>query len=185
MSQAGSEHRFCKRVPDGDDRERLICDDCGWIHYENPKIIVGVVATWEEKILLCRRGIEPRQGFWTIPAGFMELCETAEQGAAREAREEACAELEIDCLLGIYSIPRAGQVHLIYRGRMLTPDYAAGLESLDVGLFTWDEIPWSELAFLSNHWALNHFDQAREWTQFPPFGVPKADIATVAVPRCP
>jgi len=184
MSQADSENRFCKRIPEGDDRERLICDDCGWIHYENPKIIVGVVATWEEKILLCRRAIEPRHGFWTIPAGFMELCETAEQGAAREAREEACVELEIDCLLGIYSIPRAGQVHLIYRGQMVSPDYAAGLESLDVALFAWEDIPWDELAFLSNHWALRHFDQAREWTSFPPFGVPPEDVATVATRPC-
>lgn len=175
-------NKFCKQVPDGDDRERLVCGDCGWIHYENPKIIVGAVATWEDQLLLCRRAIEPRRGYWTIPAGFMELCETAEQGAAREAWEEARADLEIGALLGVYSIPRAHQVHMIYRAKMRTPEFAPGQESLEVKLVNWEDIPWDDLAFLSNHWALKHFDQAREWDRFPPFGVPEEDIPTVSEP---
>ncbi len=180
MSYDPQHYRFCRQIPEGDDRERMICSDCGWIHYENPKIIVGAVATWQGRFLLCKRGIEPRQGYWTIPAGFMELRETAEQGAAREAWEEARTRLRIGSLLGLYSIPRAGQVHMIYRAEMLSSEFAAGSESLEVRLFTWEEIPWQDLAFLSNHWALKHFQEAREWTSFPPFGVPAADVATVA-----
>ncbi len=180
MTEGCPENRFCKQVPEGDDRERLICTDCGWIHYENPKIIVGAVATWDDRILLCRRGIEPRKGFWTIPAGFMELCETSEEGAAREAWEEAGVKLEVETLLGLYSIPRAGQVHMIYRARMLSPEFAAGIESLEVQLFRWEEIPWEDLAFLSNRWALHHYQQSREQQTFPPFGVPAEDQAIVA-----
>jgi len=171
---------FERKVPIGDDRERLTCNRCGWIHYENPKVIVGVVATWEEKILLCRRAIEPRHGYWTIPAGFMELRETAEEGAQREAWEEARLQVEINALLGAYSIPRAGQMHLIYRGRMTSPEFGPGPESLDVALFDWDDIPWDELAFLSNHWALNHYNESKHLETFPPFTVPDEDVETVS-----
>ncbi|MCA8982521.1 MAG: NUDIX hydrolase [Planctomycetaceae bacterium] len=184
MSNDCVNHRFCKQIPEGDDRERMICTDCGWIHYENPKIIVGAVATWEDRLLLCRRGIEPRKGYWTIPAGFMELCETAEQGAAREAWEEARARLKIGNLLGLYSIPRAAQVHMIYRARMLTPDFGPGPESLEVKLVAWEDIPWEDLAFLSNHWALRHFHLARDWDDFPPFSVPEEDVEKVAIRPC-
>ena len=104
--------------PEGDDRERLVCGDCGFVVYENPKVIVGAVCTWEDKYLLCRRAIEPRVGFWTMPVGYMELHETTEQGALREVWEEARARAEIDALLAIYSIPEISQVHMIYRARM-------------------------------------------------------------------
>ena len=116
--------RFRRLVPEGDNRERRVCGDCGFIHYENPKVVVGAVATWEERILLCRRSIGPRKGFWTLPAGYMELGETPMEGALREAREEACAELEIDQLLAVYAIPRISQVQLIYRARLANPDVA-------------------------------------------------------------
>jgi len=146
---------FSARIPPGEDRERRICDACGFIDYVNPRIVTGVVAHADGRILLCRRAIEPRRGFWTLPAGFMELGESAEDGARREAREEACAELEIEALLGLYSVPRIGQVQIFFRARLLNAP-AAGPESLEVGLFAWEEIPWSELAFPSVPWALSH-----------------------------
>lgn len=155
-----------KRIPADDTFERLVCDECGFINYVNPIIVVGSVCTWEDKFLLCKRSIEPRKGFWTIPAGFMEERETSIEGAMREAQEEACAEIEIDSLLGVYNIARISQVQLIYRAKLVTPDIAAGPESLEVGLFTWDEIPWDELAFPSVHWALGHFREVEGQTDF-------------------
>lgn len=143
------------RVPADDNRERAICTACGSIHYENPLNVVGTVPVWHDQVLLCRRNIEPRYGLWTLPAGFMELGESAEDGARREAREEACAELEIEALLGLYSVPRIGQVQIFFRARLLN-EPAAGPESLEVGLFAWEDIPWSELAFPSVPWALSH-----------------------------
>lgn len=145
-----------RSIPDGDNRERLVCPDCGFIVYDNPKIIVGSVALWEGKILLCRRAIPPRVGLWTLPAGYLELNETSEDGAAREAWEEARARIAVDGLLAIYNIPRIGQVQLIYRARLLSPDIAAGEESAEVGLFDWAGIPWPEIAFPSVEWALGH-----------------------------
>jgi ADP-ribose pyrophosphatase YjhB (NUDIX family) len=146
-----------KRTPSGDDRERLVCDDCGFINYENPKIVVGVVAALGDRILLCRRAIEPRKGFWTLPAGYMELNESTEEGARREAWEEARARLEMDGLLAVYSIPRISQVQLIYRARLLDDDVSCGPESADVALFAWEKIPWAEIAFPSVHWALHDY----------------------------
>jgi len=157
-----------KRVPVDDNRERLVCDDCGFINYINPKIVVGSVCTWEDKFLLCKRSIEPRKGYWTIPAGYMEERETSMEGAVREAMEEACAEIEIDSLLGVYNIPRISQVQLIYRARLLSPNVAAGPESEAVGLYTWDEIPWTELAFPSVNWALGHFREVEGQTDYAP-----------------
>jgi ADP-ribose pyrophosphatase YjhB (NUDIX family) len=141
-------------VPDGDNRERLVCPDCGCINYENPKIVVGSVVRIGDRILLCRRAIEPRYGFWTLPAGYLELNESTAEGAMREAWEEAQARIAIDGLLAIYDIPRISQVQLIYRARLLDPEVAPGPESLEVGLFGWEEIPWEELAFPSVRWAL-------------------------------
>jgi len=155
-----------KRIPVDDTFERLVCDECGFINYINPKIVVGSVCTWEDKFLLCKRSIEPRKGFWTIPAGYMEERETSIEGAMREAQEEACAEIAIDSLLGVYNIARISQVQLIYRAKLVTPNIAAGPESLEVGLFTWDEIPWDELAFPSVHWALGHFREVEGQTDF-------------------
>lgn len=143
-------------VPNGDNRERAVCQRCGHIHYINPKVVVGAVCTHADRLLLCRRAIEPRRGFWTIPAGFMENGETAEEGAAREAMEEACADISLTRLLAVYSIKRIDQVQLLFAARLRSADVAAGLESLEVKLVTWDAIPWDDLAFPSVHWVLEH-----------------------------
>ncbi|MCW5770869.1 MAG: NUDIX hydrolase [Rhodospirillaceae bacterium] len=144
-------------VPPGDDRERLVCRDCGYIHYENPKIVVGSVATLGDRVLLCRRAIQPRLGFWTLPAGYLEARETVADGAKREALEEACAEIEVGDLFAVYNIPRLSQVHLFFRAKLLGEAVACGPESLEVGLFRWDDLPMAELAFPTTHWALAHY----------------------------
>jgi len=155
-----SEPAFSLQTPVGDDRARRVCDTCGFIDYVNPKVVVGSVAQQAGKILLCRRAIEPRRGYWTLPAGFLEEHETVEEGALREAREEACAELRLDGILAVYSIPRISQVQILFRAQ-LAGGFAPGPESEAVALFAWEEIPWSELAFPSVHWALQHFDAWR------------------------
>ncbi|MDZ4777996.1 MAG: NUDIX hydrolase [Alphaproteobacteria bacterium] len=167
---------FVQRIPDGEDRLRDVCDTCGFINYVNPKIVVGSVVTWEDRILFCRRAIEPRKGFWTLPAGFMEEAETAEEGAAREAMEEACAHIEIEGLLACYSVPRISQVQLMYRARLVDPVIAPGPESTEVALLTWDEIPWSEIAFPSVKWALEHFARWRDGTATAPFANPPGGV---------
>ncbi|MDX1483850.1 MAG: NUDIX hydrolase [Alphaproteobacteria bacterium] len=143
-------------IPEGDDRTRLICPDCGFIHYENPKMVVGAVVRAGDRILLCRRAIAPRMGFWTLPAGYLELNEAPDEGARREAWEEAFAKIEIESLLAIYSIPRLSQVQLIYRARLMDEAIKPGIESQAVALFRWDEIPWGEIAFPTVRWALHH-----------------------------
>ncbi len=149
------------QIPEGDDRERLLCPDCGFIAYENPRIVVGVVARAEdERILLCRRAIPPRIGYWTLPAGYMELNETAEDGALREAWEEARARLRLNGLLAVYSLAGIHQVQLIYRAILTDPAVSAGPESQSVGLFHYDELPWDELAFPTVEWALQQDHQA-------------------------
>ena len=168
MTSETLQPQFSRRAPEDDDRERLVCERCGFVNYENPKIVVGSVATWEDRILLCRRAINPRDGYWTLPAGYLELNESPESGALREAWEEARARLEIDQLLATYAITRISQVQLIYRARLLSPDVSAGPESREVDLFTWDEIPWDELAFPSVHWALVHFRDSADQTVFSP-----------------
>lgn len=167
-SDASTTPLFIRRTPEEDDRERLVCKRCGFVNYENPKIVVGSVATWEDRVLLCRRAIDPRDGYWTLPAGYLELNESPESGALREAWEEARARLAIDQLLATYAITRISQVQLIYRARLITPEIAAGPESREVGLFRWDEIPWDELAFPSVHWALDHFRQTADQIVFAP-----------------
>ena len=152
--------------------ERHVCAVCGNIHYINPKIVVGSVCSWDGRILLCRRAIEPRRGFWTIPAGYLEEHETPLDGAMREAREEACAEIKIDALLAVYSVPRISQVQLIYRASLTAPNFAPGEESLETKLVTWEEIPWDDLAFPSVHWSLNHHRAVEGRTQFAPFANP-------------
>ena len=176
---------FEKRVPEGDNRERLVCGRCEFIHYQNPEIVAGAVCTWEDKILLARRAIEPRKGAWTLPAGYMELGETTEQAAQREAREEACASIEIDRLLAMYSVARIGQVQIMYRARLLSPDVAAGPESEDVALVTWDQIPWEELAFPTVVWALAHFHESRDKADFATYSNPTAEWARAWPPRKP
>jgi ADP-ribose pyrophosphatase YjhB (NUDIX family) len=176
---------FKKRVPDGDNRERLVCDDCKFVLYQNPKIVAGSVVTHDGRILLARRAIEPRKGFWTLPAGYMEYGETTEQAAQREAIEEACATIEIDRLLAVYSIARIGQVQIMYRARLAAPDIACGAESAEVRLFDWNDIPWEELAFPTVVWALAHFHQSRDRSDFPTFSNPTGDLARMWPPRKP
>jgi len=147
-------------VPDGDTHPRHVCVDCGFIHYRNPLVVVGAVCTWQDRILMCRRAIDPRKGFWTIPAGYLELQETTAEGARREAMEEATADIEIDGLLAVYNVPRISQVQVIYRARLRLPDIAPGQESLEVALFPRDWIPWDEIAFPSVRWALDHHREA-------------------------
>jgi ADP-ribose pyrophosphatase YjhB (NUDIX family) len=185
MTDSGSKHghrmgsgRFVRQVPDGDDRPRLVCKDCGFIRYENPQVVVGSVAVWEERILLCRRAIPPRKGFWTLPAGYLELHESAAEGARREAWEEAYAELEIDQLLAVYSIPRISQIQLIYRARLVSPEVRPGIETADTGLFPWDGIPWDEIAFPSVHWALADYRALRDEPVFAPRVNPPGEDGT-------
>jgi len=153
-------------VPDGDNLPRHICGTCGHIHYDNPRMIVGCIATWEDRILLCRRAIEPRLGYWTLPAGFMENGETTAEAARRETLEEAGAQVDIDAAFALVSIAHINQVHLFYRGRMPSPACAAGEESLEVGLFRADEIPWEALSFRSVRLCLEQFLADRQRGDF-------------------
>jgi ADP-ribose pyrophosphatase YjhB (NUDIX family) len=154
--------RVALRIPDGDNVERYVCDACGTIHYQNPKLVVGCVAEHEGRVVLCRRGIEPRRGYWTMPAGFMENGETLQQAAARESREEALIDVDIGSLLAIVHVLHAHQVHVFFRGRLRNPSFGAGVESLEVKLVRPDEIPWADLAFPSTEFALRRYleDQA-------------------------
>ena len=145
------------KVPPGDHLPRFVCDSCGTIHYQNPKLVAGCVPEWEGKILICRRAIEPRRGFWTIPAGFMENDETLMAAAAREAVEEAEAVVEIGSLLVIFHALRARQVHVFFRARLSEPRYGAGPESLEVKLVEEKDIPWDEIAFPSSIFALRRY----------------------------
>lgn len=139
---------LARSIPAGDDRERAQCHECATIHYENPRLVVGCLPQAADgRILLCRRAIEPRRGYWTLPAGFLENDESTEAGAARESREEACIEVAIDGLFTVFSVPHINQVHMIYRARLASPHYAPGPESLEVRLAAEQDIPWSELAF--------------------------------------
>ncbi|MEM8982869.1 MAG: NUDIX hydrolase [Pseudomonadota bacterium] len=140
-------------TPDGDTREREVCGTCGIVHYRNPKVVVGAIPVFDGKILLCKRAIEPRYGFWTLPAGFMELGETMAEGAARETWEEACARVSIERLYAVIDVVQAGQVHVFYTATF-NGEYAAGEESLDVGLYAPEDIPWPEIAFPSGRFAL-------------------------------
>ena len=153
--------RVVLKVPEGDFLPRHVCPNCGTVHYLNPKIVVGSVPEYQGRILICRRGIEPRHGFWTIPAGFMENDETLEAGAAREAKEEARIQVEIGSLLLLANVTHARQVHVFFRSRMLTPEFGVTHESLEVKLVTPDEIPWDELAFPSTEYALRRYVEDR------------------------
>jgi len=136
-----------RKIPAGDNRERAVCEKCDTIHYVNPKLVVGCILTWQRKVLLCKRSIEPRYGYWTLPAGFMENEETTAEGAAREAYEEATATAVGLELFGLYSLPRISQVYVMFLGELKDGYAAAGEESLEVGLFEEKDIPWTELAF--------------------------------------
>ncbi|MEM7610386.1 MAG: NUDIX hydrolase [Pseudomonadota bacterium] len=149
-------HTVSRAVPDGDTQERWVCPSCETIHYQNPKIVVGCVPERDGKILLCKRAIAPRIGYWTVPAGFMELNETMQQGAARETMEEACADVEIGHLFAAVDVPHAGQVHVFYTARLVS-GFAPGIESLDVALYDPSQIPWDEIAFPSGTFALQKY----------------------------
>ncbi len=139
--------------------------DCGFIDYHNPRVISGAVSLWEGQVLMCRRAIEPRVGWWTIPSGFLEERETMAEGAVRETWEEARATIEVTGLIGIYQVPRISQIHVIHAGRMTSADHDAGPESLETALIDWDDMPWADLAFPSVRWAL---ESARvDPTRFP------------------
>ena len=145
-----------RRVPDDDHQERWVCDACGVVHYQNPLIVVGCVPERNGEILLCKRAIEPRYGYWTVPAGFMELGETTAHGAARETLEEACAKVEIGHLFACVDVVDAGQVHLFFTAKLLS-DFRPGAESLEVAMFSEDEIPWDNIAFHSGRYALRKY----------------------------
>ncbi len=136
-------------IPEGDNLPRHVCRRCGTIHYLNPKLVVGCIAEWQDRILLCRRSISPRHGLWTLPAGFMENGESTAEAAIRETLEEACARVEIGQAFALVSVPHIKQVHLFYRAQLLDTGFAAGLETLETALFAEEEIPWQELAFQS------------------------------------
>lgn len=135
------------KVPEGDNMPRHVCADCQTIHYQNPKIVTGCLPEWEDKVLLCKRAIEPRYGLWTLPAGFMENKETVEQAAIRETWEEAQAKVSNAQLYVVISLPYINQVYMLFKAQLLAPEFAAGAESLEVDLFTKQQIPWDELAF--------------------------------------
>ena len=134
-------------IPPADNRPRYVCTSCSAIHYQNPRIVTGTVSTWGDRILLCKRAIEPRYGYWTLPAGFMEIGETVGDGAIRETTEEAGAKIALDGLYSMIDVIHAEQVHVFYRARMLGPELDPGPESLEARLFDEKDIPWDELAF--------------------------------------
>ena len=135
------------KIPPGDNLERYVCDSCGMIHYQNPNNVAGAILVWQNKVLMCKRAIEPRYGLWTFPAGFMENNETLHQAAVRESMEEANAKPGPLNLFGVFSMPYISQVHMIFSGRLLSDEVSPGEESLEVKLLTRDQIPWDELAF--------------------------------------
>ncbi len=170
--------KFCRqcgtavqmRLPDdGDTRERAVCPACGTVHYDNPLNVVGTVPVWGpdgEKVLLCKRNIEPRWGKWTLPAGFMELGETTAEGALRETDEEAGAQVELGELFTLMNVPRVGQVHLFYRARLLSDRFNPGHETIEARLFAEDEIPWDEIAFRTVRETLQHYFADRRGGRF-------------------
>lgn len=162
------------RVPDdGDTKIRAVCSACGTIHYQNPLNVVGTVPHRDGRVLLCRRNIEPRRGFWTLPAGFMELGESTAEGALRETQEEAGAEIELEGLFTLLNVVRVGQVHLYYRARMLSEQLDPGPETIEARLFSEDEIPWDDLAFRTVKETLQHFFADRRRGAF---GIHAGDI---------
>ncbi|HEU4852310.1 MAG TPA: NUDIX hydrolase [Telluria sp.] len=162
-------HPVALSIPEGDNRPRYVCAQCNAIHYQNPKMVVGSIPVWDAdgaaKVLLCRRAIEPRYGFWTLPAGFMENEETTAQAAVRETEEEAGAHIEIGSLFTLLNVPQVHQVHLFYLARLLNLEFEAGIESLEVQLFAESEIPWDELAFPTIRKTLELFFEDRKRMQ--------------------
>lgn len=154
------------KVPPGDNLPRHVCEACQTIHYQNPKIVAGCIPEWEDQILLCRRAIEPRIGFWTFPAGFMEAGEDTAQAAARETLEEAKASVEIASLYAMLSLPHVSQVYVVFRGMLRSLEFGAGTESLEVQLFPWEKVPWERLAFPVIHDTLVRYVEDRRRGQY-------------------
>jgi ADP-ribose pyrophosphatase YjhB (NUDIX family) len=161
------------RIPDDDNRERAVCGSCGTVHYENPLNVVGTVPTWQDQVLLCRRNIEPRRGFWTLPAGFMELGETTAGGAARETVEEAGAQFELGGLFTVLNVVKAGQLHLFYLAALTSSNFDPGPETIEAKLFTEAEIPWDDIAFRTTRETLLRYFEDRKTGAF---GIHCADI---------
>jgi len=150
------------RIPEGDNRERFVCPDCSTIHYQNPNIVSGCLPVWEDKILLCRRAIEPAHGLWNIPSGYLENGESVADGARREVWEEAIARVEIDYLITLYNLPKINQIYLQFVGQLVDGKFGVGEESLECQLFAEAEIPWDEMAFTSSTFTIRmHFDNQR------------------------
>lgn len=162
-----------RQPDDGDTKNRAVCPACNTVHYENPLNVVGTVPVWGEKVLLCRRNIEPRKGKWTLPAGFMELDETTAEGAARETTEEAGAQFEMQSLFSVLSVPKVGQVHLFYRAKLSSDQFDPGFETQEAKLFTESEIPWDEIAFRTVKVTLERFFSDRSLGVF---GLHEVDI---------
>ena len=160
-------HTVVQKIPVGDNRLRFVCEQCETIHYQNPKIICGCLPTWEDKVLLCKRGIEPRYGLWTLPAGFMENLETTQEGAARETWEEANARIRVGAAYCIFNIPQISQVYVMYRGEIIDGEFGVGEESIEAGLFSEEAIPWDDLAFASIKRTLRYFFADRKLGHFP------------------
>jgi ADP-ribose pyrophosphatase YjhB (NUDIX family) len=182
--------RFCaicgssivRRVPSGDNRERDCCDHCGAIHYVNPRPVVGTIPLWQDKVLLCRRAIEPRYGKWTLPAGFMEVGETTADGAQRETLEEAGARIELGPLFTMLDVPQVEQVHIFFRARLLDTNFVPGAESLEVQLFAESAIPWNEIAFRTVSMTLRLFFEDRTRGAF---GIHTRAVLPPPAPRDP
>jgi ADP-ribose pyrophosphatase YjhB (NUDIX family) len=158
-SRCGAE--IVVRIPDDDNRERHVCSSCDTVHYQNPKIVAGCIPAWEDKVLLCRRAIEPRHGYWTLPAGFMELGETSLEAAVRETQEEANARVDIQDLYMVINLPHVDQVYMMFRSLLQDTDFRPGPESQEVGLFRQGEIPWDELAFATIRETLRYYFEDR------------------------
>lgn len=180
-------HPVSLRIPDGDTRMRHVCDNCGTIHYENPKLVLGTVPVWrgddQVRVLLCKRAIEPRYGYWTLPAGFMENGESTAEAAMRETREEAGANIALHDMFSLVNVPHVDQVHVFYLATLLDTDFHPGIESLEVGLFTEAEIPWEDIAFQTVAYTLRAFfkDIAQQREGTGGFGLHHHDIRTSAI----
>lgn len=164
-SQCGN--RVLRQVPSGDSRERFVCTTCELIHYQNPRIVTGCLPIWKDRVLLCKRAIQPRKDYWTLPAGFLENNETCEAGAARETWEEARARVANQALYTVFSLPHISQVYFFYRAQLVDGAFAVGAETSEVALFAEAEIPWEELAFPVIGKTLQHFFRDRCEQNFP------------------
>jgi ADP-ribose pyrophosphatase YjhB (NUDIX family) len=175
LSAPGTSSGYCRqcgqptemRVPAGDNLPRQCCDRCGFIQYDNPKLVLGTLPVWEDKVLLCKRAIEPRYGMWTLPAGFMENNETTAEAALRETDEEAGARIELLDLYTLISVPHISQIHGIYLARLLSPELKPGEETLEARLFDEDQIPWDDIAFRTIKLTLQHYFSDRKRNAYP------------------